>query len=114
MTKMIGSCGIICTECPGYLATQNDNDTERAAVAKQWAMIYNAEIKPADINCDGCYSDGSRLFSHCISCGIRKCAQEKQMENCAHCEEYACEKLDSFLKLVPAAKTVLDKIKREL
>ncbi len=33
MKKMIGFCGINCSECPAFLATQNDDDIERKKVA---------------------------------------------------------------------------------
>jgi len=36
MKKMIAYCGLICTECPGYIATQKDSDEEREKVAKLW------------------------------------------------------------------------------
>ncbi|MCK4571680.1 DUF3795 domain-containing protein, partial [candidate division WOR-3 bacterium] len=37
MDKMIAYCGIICTECPAFLATQKDDDEERKKVAEMWS-----------------------------------------------------------------------------
>jgi hypothetical protein len=31
---MISFCGLTCTECPAFLATQKDDDQEREKVAK--------------------------------------------------------------------------------
>lgn len=45
MEKMIAFCGIICTECPGFIATQRDSDEERRRVAESWSKIFNTEIK---------------------------------------------------------------------
>ncbi len=113
MEKMIGICGIVCTECPAYLATQNDDDAERKRVAEMWSKEYNANLKPEDINCDGCISDGKH-FGHCSVCEMRKCGLEKKVKNCAHCDLYACEKLTKFFEWVPDAKTRLDKINQNL
>lgn len=111
---MIGFCGLVCTQCPGYLATQKNNDNERRKVAQLWSKLYNHEIKPKDINCDGCLSEGSRLISHCSVCEIRRCGKEKNIKNCAYCEEYSCEKLNQFFKMVPDAETTLDEIRNTL
>ena len=70
------------------------------------------DIKPADINCDGCQSDGPRLFNYCASCEIRKCAREKKVSTCAACPEYSCQKLDAFLAQVPEARKVLEELRK--
>jgi hypothetical protein len=31
--------------------------------------------------------------------------------NCAHCADYACDKLEQFFGFVPPARTVLDEIR---
>jgi hypothetical protein len=33
------------------------------------------------------------------------------VQNCAHCSDYACEKLRKFFEIVPQAKETLDGIK---
>ena len=114
MEEMISVCGLLCSECDAFIATKNDDDEKRAEVAEQWSTQYNVDVKPEDINCDGCISDSERLFSHCGVCEIRKCGREKAIQNCAHCYEYACEKLDKFFQMVPDAKKRLDQIKNQL
>jgi hypothetical protein len=49
-----------------------------------------------------------------MTCEIRKCGKEKGVINCAHCSDYACEKLVKFFEMVPDAKTRLDEIKAKL
>ncbi|GAF97750.1 unnamed protein product, partial [marine sediment metagenome] len=36
MEKMIAYCGLTCTRCPAFLATQQDDDSQRAQVAEMW------------------------------------------------------------------------------
>ena len=112
MDKMIAFCGLACSGCPARLATQKDDDAKRKEVAEAWSKQYNATIKPEDINCDGCMSQ--RLFFYCNICEIRKCGTEKRVENCAYCDEYACDKLTKFFAMAPAAKTALEEIRKSL
>ena len=51
---MLGCCGLKCNECEAFLATQADDDEQRRAVAENWSKTYDADIKPEQINCDGC------------------------------------------------------------
>ena len=112
--KMIAYCGITCTECPAYIATQKNDDAMRADTAKKWSEMFNANLKPEDINCDGCISNSERLFSHCSVCEIRKCGKEKEVKNCAYCDEYSCAKLTEFLNMVPEAKATLEEIRKDI
>ncbi|GAG11284.1 unnamed protein product [marine sediment metagenome] len=115
MDRMIAYCGIVCSECPALLATQEDDAAKRKKVAEAWSKQFNVDIKPEQVNCDGCPSEGKRVFFYCNICEIRKCGQEKRVENCAYCAEYACEKLTSFFtNMVPEAKTTLEEIRESL
>jgi hypothetical protein len=109
--KMIAICGLGCSECPAFIATQKNDDKMREETAKKWSEMFHQDIKPGDINCDGCVSQSSRLFNYCAICEIRKCGKEKNVKNCAYCDEYPCEKLSAFLKNVPEAKATLDEIR---
>ncbi len=112
MEKMISRCGLICTECEAYLATKNDDDAKRAEVAQAWSKRYGADIKAQDINCSGCLSEGGVVFSHCTVCGIRKCASDRGVANCAHCDDYACEQLEEFLKFATECREQLEQIRQ--
>jgi hypothetical protein len=108
--KMIAYCGLACHQCGALLATLNNNQKEREEVSALWSKLYNAVIKPEDINCSGCLSDKT-LFSHCQVCAIRKCGQEKGVKNCAFCPDYGCEKLETILRVAPDARKNLDEIR---
>ena len=108
---MISCCGLDCSKCGAYIATKTDDDKKREEIAKQWSEMYNADIKPEDINCTGCRSDGQK-FLHCYVCEIRKCCMEKGVENCAGCDMYICDKLEDFFKMAPEARKKLDELRQ--
>jgi hypothetical protein len=101
MEKMVAFCGLVCSECPAYIATQRNDNGERKKVAE-------------DINCDGCLAESDRLLGFCQKCEIRKCGQEKGVANCAYCDDYGCEKLTKFFNMAPVAKTNLEEIRKNL
>ena len=113
MEKMVGCCGIVCSDCPVLLATRKNDDAERQRVAEIFTKQYGKEYKAEDINCDGCLSDGSRIFSYCSVCEIRKCGKERSVANCGSCADYPCERLSKLFAEYGKAKETLDEIRRE-
>ncbi|HOS97059.1 MAG TPA: DUF3795 domain-containing protein [Deltaproteobacteria bacterium] len=101
MNARLSYCGIDCSACPTYRATQADDDAKRAKVAAFWSRMFGTEIAPSDINCDGCRKDGGRLFGHCRTCAVRLCARDRALASCGRCGEYSCDKLDGLLALLP-------------
>ncbi len=112
INDLIACCGLNCSECGAYIATKTNDDNKRAEVSREWSKIHNEDIKPEDINCNGCLSDGQK-FSYCDVCEIRKCCVEKELENCAGCDMYACDKLENFFNMAPDARTALDNLRRQ-
>jgi hypothetical protein len=112
--KMISFCGLTCTDCPAFIATQKNDDDERKRVAEMWSKEFKTSLKSEDINCDGCLVDSEELFGYCKVCEIRKCGKEKKVKNCAYCEDYACDKLTKFFDMAPQAKTTLDGLRKNL
>jgi hypothetical protein len=114
MEKMIAYCGIVCSECPTLQATQKDDDEARKQVAEMWSKQFELDLKPENINCDGCLTDSDRLFGHCYVCEIRKCSREKGLDNCAYCGDFACDQLSTFFNVAPHAQKSLEKIRANL
>ena len=115
MDRMVAYCGLICTECPAYIATQANDPAALARVAAKWREEFNATGLTAEsIPCDGCLGTEGRKFGHCFECDMRACAMERGVANCAHCADYACERLEGFLGAVPSARQVLDQIHASL
>ena len=82
------------------------------------------EIPPENINCGGYRSEDEHL-GFCSVCEIRRCCQEKNIENCAYCDYYICEELKKVYGVmcevfgkgtrnVADAQIVLDEIRKKL
>jgi len=114
MERMIAYCGLVCTECPAYIATQANDVEQLKRVAAQWSAQFNTTLTADDCACDGCLATTDRHMSHCDECVIRACAIEKGVRNCAHCGDYPCEKLKDFFSYAPVAQTTLEQIRQNL
>ncbi len=114
MEKMIAYCGLICTECPAYIATQANDRKQLEKVAAQWSEQFNATLTADDCACDGCQATTERHMSHCAECKIRACAIEKGVRNCAHCSGYPCQELKEFFVYAPQAQASLKQIRQKL
>lgn len=114
MDKMIAMCGLVCTECPLFIATQNDDQDEKRRLAERWST-EQYPLDPEEMFCDGCITAGGRKISFCEVCDVRRCGLEMKVENCAYCDAYPCTKLDKVFAMVgPQAKTILDEIRKGL
>jgi hypothetical protein len=108
MNNMMAYCGLDCSKCPAYVATQKNDMEELKKVAKQWSK-ENLQFKEKDIMCDGCFSE-TQVFSWCNECEIRACCRGKELGNCGFCEDYPCELLNNVFDNDISAKRRLDEI----
>ena len=113
MDKIIAYCGLNCSECPAYVATQSGDPAALERVAAQWREAFNMpDLTAESVICDGCLQkDGGRLSGYCATCAIRACAVERGVVNCAHCADYACDKLTAFWAHAPEAQATLEQIR---
>jgi len=104
MEKLISCCGLNCETCDARIATIKNSDDLRKATAEKWQKMYSAPLIPFEsINCTGCRAAGVK-FSHCDTCEIRKCVNEKGYETCGDCAEMeTCEIVAMVHKHVPDA-----------
>ncbi|MHA2117798.1 MAG: DUF3795 domain-containing protein [Candidatus Thorarchaeota archaeon] len=96
--KMMAYCGIVCTECNAFIATKNDDNELRKKAANEWSSP-DWPVDSEDINCQGCKSTGDVHFKFCSTCGVRACGSQRDVQTCAHCDEYGCDTLEEFLKM---------------
>ena len=104
MEKLIAYCGLNCSECDAYKATQNNDQALREKKAAEWSKNYNFAFTPDMINCTSCQGNGVKT-GHCMECEMRKCASGKGIINCGACGEFkTCKIINDFLAMVPAAR----------
>lgn len=108
--RMVAYCGIVCTDCEAYKATQAEDMEALERMAKEASEKLNVEMTVADAMCDGCMSTTGRRIQYCHECAIRTCAVQKDIENCAHCGDYACDKIEAFSKPGTPHRATLDGI----
>ena len=114
MSELIAYCGLDCAKCPTFLATKNDDDAAREKTVTLYAEKFGLDLRPDDINCDGCKSAGGKLIGYCQVCEIRKCCSGKNLENCALCKEQPCENLVKFHEFSPDAKACFEALRRQI
>lgn len=114
MEKLIGACGLCCSECEGYKATQANDAEAIAQVAAQWTEQFGSEINPESIWCDGCLANSNRKCGHCSECDVRTCVVRHNIANCAHCDEYGCDTITGFMQSAPCVKEKLESIREGL
>jgi Protein of unknown function (DUF3795) len=111
---MIAYCGLVCSNCPTFLATQNDDDAAREKTARLYSEKFGINLRPEEINCDGCTSEGGKLLGYCQVCEIRKCCRARALDHCAVCGEQPCEHLKKFHEFSPDAKACFDALVEEM
>ena len=95
-------------ECDAFIATRDNNDELRAKVAAEWSAAYSTDIAKDQINCTGCQSEGVKVFFCESMCEVRKCAKGRDLDTCAPCGDYACDKLAEIHSFAHNAKETLD------
>jgi len=114
MEKMIAYCGLVCTGCPAYIATQKNDREALERLAAKWQEELNTPLTAEGCMCDGCLATTGRQISYCSECKVRACAIEKHLENCAYCADYSCRELEKWFGTVQEAKTTLEGIRKNL
>lgn len=116
MAESIAYCGLVCTTCPVFLATHEQNQEQqahmRAEISQMCTKHYGVNYDAKDINdCEGCHSE--TLFFGCNDCRVRACASQKNIVTCAECSEYACSILEAFFAKDPGVRARLDQIRAQ-
>ncbi len=111
MKEIIGCCGLNCSKCGAYIATQTDDDAKREEVAREWTKNHGAQFTADQINCDGCQANGRAPDWVAKMCPIHKCCREKEVNTCANCPQYACKELNDFFPEGSEQRKNLDALK---
>jgi hypothetical protein len=109
--KIIAYCGLDCAKCPAFLASERLSMEERKKVAEQWSKEFNFQFTANDIDCVGCTQKQGKQVGHCAVCEIRLCGLKRELQTCAGCPDYACAKLEGFIKNIPDARANLEALR---
>ena len=119
----IAYCGLDCSGCDVYRATAWDDEALRQAHVHKVFEQFRIEVEAAKVECYGCRDERPKS-GYCAWCQVRGCAIERGLENCAHCDDYPCDKLDKVHAAminvgkaengVAWARRQLDRIRTEL
>ena len=109
--RIIAFCGILCSECEAYKATQSGDQAELERVAAAWHEQFSPDITAAAIICDGCLATQGPRCSYCAECPIRACAIDRGVQSCAHCADYGCSMIEQFLSHAPEMRKTLDEMR---
>ncbi|MGE5580883.1 MAG: DUF3795 domain-containing protein [Bacillota bacterium] len=113
--EILAYCGLNCSDCPAYIATQNNDQEGLKQTAEKWSKELKCDIRPEDCVCDGCLPfEGARLGGYCGECPVRACGIKKSYPNCAYCPDYPCENLAKFQVGATEAKERLDSLRRQI
>jgi hypothetical protein len=105
-----GRCGLFCGECDIYTAYSTNNLAAQKRIAEEYSRVHGKPITPDQVKCLGCKGTAASLWR--TPCKIRVCAEERGVEFCYQCHEYACDKLESFFETNPHAKDNLRTISK--
>lgn len=104
-------CCLECPKCELFIATRDNNEKLKAEVAQKWGMNKNKDFKLENFRCFGCKSENPGYF--CTDCTVKKCAIEKNLPTCAHCDNLSsCDQ--KLWKDFPWIKEKAEKLQAKL
>jgi hypothetical protein len=85
--KLLARCGLYCAEC-SFKTAYDEKDEKHLDSIPYPLNRKNIE----EYDCNGCKSDKCI----CGICNIKPCAIEKNIESCAECGSFPCDKISQF------------------
>lgn len=68
---------------------------DKKKLSEGYLKYFHSKIPPEKIQpCRGCLLDGDE------KCLVKPCVIERSLENCAHCPDFVCEKLESKMNAI--------------
>jgi len=95
MEQILSLCGMHCDLCMAYRPNIEGHPENRQILSDGWHKYFGFRIPPEEIVCGGCFPDGKSNLDN--ECKVKPCVTARELENCAECDEYNCEKLSSIL-----------------
>jgi hypothetical protein len=98
----IGICGDVCSECPRYIATQNNDTIELGKIVELWYRLgfRNIIVSAEELKCTGCSSDNACAYQ------INNCNHLSGKHNCGECDLFPCEKINAAFQKTEELKDI--------
>lgn len=109
--QYIAHCGLKCSDCPVFIATQTNDDKLKAELAEQYST-EECQFQPEDMVCAGCRATEGINKKMCEPCEIRICGRERGHAICAACEDYPCDLINVYVPLESENRRLLDDLAR--
>ena len=93
MNPAMSACGVLCSECPAYLAAAK-GEAHQQRTAEAWHRIYGLNEPAANISCGGCLGRDEEVFHTSRTCRARRCCRLKGFASCAECSMESCPDLE--------------------
>ena len=107
-SAMLAPCGIDCGVCPILRAAQDPKEAER--LAEGWRAAGQPKAEPGWFRCQGCRGERSLCWTE--NCQIYACCvEEKGLDFCSQCDDFACEKLLAWVGADPHHAAALARLK---
>jgi hypothetical protein len=103
---LAAACGTYCGACPAYIAKHSEDEQTKTKLQERISSESTKALKsipPSNwmdgLLCDGCLSGGT-LASHCQTCEIGLCAENKQNDSrCSGCDELPCYRITNLVDM---------------
>lgn len=95
MQAKLSKCGFRCDLCLAYRPNIELHPENRKKLSDGWHTYFGFRIPPEDIFCAGCSAEGEPILDK--ECPVRPCVVERDLPNCASCDQYICHKLTQRL-----------------
>lgn len=120
--KLVTYCGLYCGLCTAHNRIPRQAKALRETMVKGGYEYWAPEAMPGFTGfwkflsdlcdpekiCPGCRQGGGPPF-----CGIRKCAQKRNVDTCPLCDEFPCHRIDEiargYITLIPDGKRLKEK-----
>lgn len=93
MDSRMSACGVLCSDCPAYLAATK-GVAHQKRTAEAWQRIYGLQELAKNISCGGCLGPTDQLFHTSRNCRARRCCRRKAFASCAQCPVERCSDLE--------------------
>jgi hypothetical protein len=107
--SLVTYCGLYCPLCAQRGRIPRQAQALKESMAKEgyefWGRelpgfeafwMFLSDLADPDKGCPGCRQGGGYP-----PCAIRACARERSVEVCAFCEQFPCERIQSFAQVYP-------------